>query len=578
MRRLARSFLREVIVEPIRAGHPQPKRWPAGVGALVTIALGLVIAMLVVTVLAPMLRSTVPLVETPSLEVAPEGTLQLLFIAVIIILILLQMAGLHGGILLTLGTSAIMFMSLSPIAAVALDSWWFAPVIAWAALLAISLWRRRRPFRWWEVPLVTVPILFGTLLPLLSARYYMLTSMDLRGVAVQMTLVMVTLAAAPALVSAGFAASDISLRAADWVADRFTDSLRRSIPWVTAALVACLVVELVLALQTGPPSFPSIADVAGSLIQLAAAALLAIPVWWLARGRQRVEATDLSHLRTRWEPTALGLGLALALYYSITAIGATVTTWGSTLRNTDLFQVGMDIIDFSGSPGLSSLWIVGFSGFLWVAGLLSARRGHVLFGLAASVCLASSCLVSLQYVTDGAVEILYTSDSTGMVSAAIGIALLLRDAITPVKEKVNVAALLLIGLPIIYHFRFVLAEPFTALIGASGAAIVVVGLAWDTASGWDVTERPIRGVPEASRALLMAASLLAAAAATAYAGLSRSRGGMIDTAVMPTIGDGIIGSSLYVAALMLLAVAAFHPKGSPGRIAAGTTHPSLLSP
>lgn len=567
---LARSLLREVVVGPIRRGHPRPSKWPPGVGAVVTGTLVLFVILMLAVVFSPILRSTLPLVMIPGTDAMPAGALQLFFIALIVIAILLQVGGIHGNLLVMAISLLITFMTFShfqPVAGVGVK---WGSLAAFSMIVVMALVRHRRPFQWWEIPMVGVPMLIGTLTPLWEGRPYMLSYLDNRGMVLQLALVMLTVAAAPALVSAGFAASEIALRAADWAADRFTESLRRSVPWVTAALVAALGVELVLALQSGPPDLPTLRELGGSLAHICGAVVFAIPVWLLSSRKARTEPPDLQHLRERWEPTALGLGILLAVQYGFAALGATVMTWGTVLDRPAMNDLGLEMTFLlSGSVATEALFLA-FALLLWVKGLAEARKGHILFGLAGAALTSQSVMSLLRTVSEGAFDIPATSDAMGVLAAGTGISILLWDAIVPGKAPTNVSALLLIALPVIYHFRFVLAEPLTALIGTGGAAIAVVGLSWDAASGWDMTEREVRGVPEVSRVLILAASLLAAAASIAYNSLTRSTGSLIDTSVFPLVGDLVIGLSMFMGALLVLGFAALHPKGSAGRVAAGT--------
>lgn len=572
MLRLARSLIREVVVAPIQRGRPRPAQWPRGLGAAVTVTFVIGGFLLLVTVLSPILRKVLPLVGHPGAGIMPLGSLQVLFGAAVLVTILVQVAGLHANWAVRSATLFLTVIALSTFMAVGEQSW-VTPAMM-AAIVLLVLVYPRGEFRWWSIPLVAAPMMIGMVTPLWRVRPYLETSLDQTGLAFLSTLLAVSIAATPALVSAGFAPSEVALRAGDWMADRFTESVRRSVPWIAGGLSLGLVVELILALQSGLPEFPGMTEMLGTLAHVALAAVIALPVWAVSRRHRLTEPADLQHLRERWEPAALLLGLALAVSYALTAFGASFYAWSVALERPGLQDFGDRLLTFVSGPYVTTGLIFAVGAVLLALGIVRARKGRPLVGIAAAAMLADSLLRLVGDLMQSTSGIAFSSDALGILAAATGGGILLWDAITPEKTPVNVSALLLIALPVAYHFRFLLAEPFTALVGTGGAAIVVVGLLWDMLSGWDVTEKQVPGVPGPSRVLLMAASLLAATIATAYAGLSRSSGSALNTSALPVIGDTVVGSALFLGAVLLLAYAALHPKGSPRRIAAGTHHGS----
>lgn len=575
MARLARSLVREVIAEPIRRGRPRPDRWPVGLGSAVTLTFVVAGVLLLATLLAPVLRRTLPLVSLPATGLMPVGMFQLLFGATVLVAALVQTAALHASWPVRIGALTITAMSFSALAPLGEGSYTGLLLAMLGVLVLIQLVRLRGSFHWAEIPFVGVPVTVAMVTPLWGTRPYLGSSLDQTGIVFLSILVVTAVAATPALVSAGFAPSDVAIRAGDWMADRFAESLRRSLPWITGALAAGLAIEAVLALQSGPPDLPSLAEIGAAITHVSLAVVFAIPVWILSAARRREQA-DLQHLRERWEPAALILGLGMAGLFALTTLGASLHSWSIALDSPQLQSVATVFMEGPSGNLFKLAWVTGLSALLWVAGLVRARRGRPLLGLAASAMLGSALIQLGGLAAQTTVKTQISTDAVGVVAAAAGAAILLWDAVTPERTPTNVSALLLIAVPVAYHFRFVLAEPFTALVGTGGAAIVVIGLLWDMLSGWDVTERRVPGLPEPSRVLMMAASLLAAAASTAFTGLTRSTGAALDTSLMPAIGDNVAGSALYVGAVILLAFAALHPKGSHGRVAAGTRHPSLL--
>jgi hypothetical protein len=143
--------------------------------------------------------------------------------------------------------------------------------------------------------------------------------------------------------------------------------------------------------------------------------------------------------------------------------------------------------------------------------------------------------------------------ASGVVIVAIGI-LLIRRRLTAQRALAFAGLLILSAL---FSYRDFISDPLGAVLGFSGAALVLFGLTWDlfTGSGWANGES--RRFPRPTRVLLVLTNYVLSMTVLAYAALIRDGSTTIYFDPFAQFGDLILGTGLVAAAAIAIFDAAW---------------------
>jgi hypothetical protein len=95
-----------------------------------------------------------------------------------------------------------------------------------------------------------------------------------------------------------------------------------------------------------------------------------------------------------------------------------------------------------------------------------------------------------------------------------------------------------------------ISDPVGALLGFSGAALVLFGLTWDLLTDSDFANRGSNRFPIPSRVMLMLANVILAIAILAYTCLVRDPSATVNLDAFATLGDEVLGTALMAAAFV----------------------------
>lgn len=535
-----RFVAQQTFVEPVRRGHigEEPEHpWAPGLRHIVHIAHGLYAVLCLLAFIGVRLRHTTGAIAGESLSLP-----LLIVLAIVPGIVLSGTLAFVGAMHWRHPLRFPMFLGV----VVAL----FSPVPTWladpmhglvtavliVALVVLAIWRGRRRFAVWEVPVVALILTMGWIGAMMNFVRVSSVAADGGMAQLALSLNVLILLAMPAMLAAGAAITEIVVGVASWTARGVWEAAAptRHGRTVAGVLIGALALWAIAAdgveLDDAGISL-SPGRMLLALIYVVVVAVTALAVLWLVpRGRRPGVPVDPDDISTDWSSTSLWL-----------VLGFGATEVGPELISLGLIWFGLPgLPDFPGSVLHVPLGIV-----FAVAAIRSARRGHPERAVVFSA-FASSLIITRAMVWSGNS---FGVDAIPLVVDFIALILLAVLLITgrfTADRLLAVATVLL--LTRLYAVRDWFDEPFTNLFALSGAAAaLVVGLVWRQLTEYQIVRAGSRRFPVDSRVLVGLANMLlvgTSIVANATAGTSS----LIDLAGVESQGDSEIGMVLYLAA------------------------------
>ena len=553
---VVRDIVWLTIVQPVRDGRPRGSGWPVGLGAIVASILTLYGLLALAVVFAGPLRSADTLLVTSSGLTIPDAGAWLCIAGVVLSMVLLQTAALHLPWWVKLfSLMTIMIALLYFATAGAGDPLLVAGSLSCLLVLAVlTIVRWRADFAWWEFVVVAVALAGAVFVPMAGSTMTRSLNADWRGIAVEGGLITVGNLAIPSLLVAGAALAQIAVTASfSGVAAATRELPRRPLQLAGLLLVGWAAVEL-----TGAFRDPENATSGwlGSTLTLALVVVLQTGV--LAVAGRPPAWSDLDEDSTQVNYLVTVGSIALLLLQPVPTILREVgrivgPDWLYTASDTYLGLVGSDtaltITRLAvGVIGLGIAVPLARRGRPWTAMFMSSLTVLVLFQLFRSQGFDA-----------------WASNTVPQLSGLLLIALLVTAAVLLIGRRLTlprVAALASgILLCVIYPHRAILDDPISALLGFSGIGAVLFGLIWRVLTEGDITREATPRWPVPARVLLYCASALLGVTSAAFVALTRSSGGTLDVAMFADAGDYLLGTPLFITAVIgCLAIALAPPR------------------
>ncbi|UTT61993.1 hypothetical protein [Microcella humidisoli] len=567
----ARTLWRGIIVDPIRRGRLRDTDSPRGLGPIVVV--GVVAFCLAVALIlgAPLVRSISPLtVSVGSIVLSlPRLLLPTIFWLVILSLALMQTAALHTRrrttVVLTIMTSLVLLfigsldLGADGAGGVSITPGKIVSMLAVVGIILLVVLRRRSVFAWWEFPLVLAITGLSTVVSLgRSAAQAAPFGLDFGPTTASLVMSSLGQLAVPAALAAGVAVAEFAIGASTTAVaavHRPLENARRrgvlrsvSLVLIIAFVLVALwrVIELALGLATGSGVVVEVRDLPLSIgIVLAIAGL-----WWgIARAR-RSSATRIDDVMSRLDdaglPVAAALSITLAPVVVLLLAAQVVTAWGA-----DGAAVGVVFVIADALRGTVALTIVrGAVGIaLIVIAFVLARRGAR--GL--PELLAAIGLFALLSVLPALVSAPLTWSSPAL-AVVIALGTLTLAVVLAVRRRLDARRIALLTVALLLSaaaaWRDVLADPLSAVIGASGIALVLFGFVWGFVTDADITHGESAAYPRPARVMLFLANAVFGVTVLAFGTLARDLGAAIDLDAFAQFGDELLGTALILAAVM----------------------------
>lgn len=550
-----RTVLTQTLVEPVADGRLRDDGWPYGLRAIV--AAGYVMFGLAALTVAfsGRIRSGSTLMVTGASALGLPRQAQWLLVALLGFGVALFLSAvLHApwwGRLVGLVFTLLLMGSWS-VRSPAIAGSWLWPLLGAAtmvALLVFVILRWRRRFAWWEFAVVWGLVGAATVVGVFTQRFSRTFGYDFTPQLLQQTAAILGTLALPAATLAGAAVAEIAVRAtvsATRTAQRLS---HRRWPYVILAVVlAARLAQIGWLLAHRDAVTGGWPTAITALVLTLAFTGVAVGVRWL--GRAHPEPPSVSTLSDELGRVGFGVGAALlAIIVPLQVVLVVVQVLLSLDPGGPLGRIGLNV-----APLVSSAVDpirIGVAVGLIVLAARAARRGQrgraLMLGCIAVMLVALARSAFLGDATAAPLD----QDALNVIVSGVAVTTtlvcLLRRRLTANRAVALAGVLILSGL---FSYRDFISDPLGALLGFSGAALVLFGLTWDllTGSHWGNTTSP--RFPRPTRVMLVLTNSLLTMLVLAYAALVRDGSTTIYLDPYAEFGDVLFGTALLAAAVI----------------------------
>lgn len=545
--RAAKRALEVTFVEPVDEGSPEPSTWRGGLQVVGWGTLALVLALTAVAAFSGVLRQffgyvgsmssdrSVPGVVLPLFVLVLVWTLGLAHCAMIRLAWYLKIPAMLAGIaaMAVLGV----FSSTSPVVLGAV-------AVSYLVVLIVVIARRRRPYAWWEFPLITTLLGLVWIVVLVGPTVATQTGADVRLVFVEAAIESLGALALPALVAAGVAPAIVTVTAAEAIASR---ALPRTVAVVGVALLVLWRVVTTIRTMALDPVEQGWGALLAAVGTLTIAALGLALVQRLSRTRQITPPGDLPELWNAWS-----FPLAVVLVGVTVLVSPIITAYAifSALKVPGADALG--VLAHSLTSGAWQWWRAVPSSILVVVAIVLARRGKEGMANAFMAFAAVNLTSAVATVLPPDLLRARTADSIATVTSwiaivALGVTAAFKELTR--RRTLGLVTVLLVGG--LYTYRDTLDDPVSALLGYAGLGAVLFGLVWQAITGAGFTRRDTPRLPQSTRVLAYLANTLFAFTIVAFVSVTRSTSTTLSIVDLEATGDAALGTPLLVAATVL---------------------------
>lgn len=534
--RVLLDALVEVLVVPIREGHPRLRDWPRGIGPIMALASVAYLICLALVIFAPLVVRHDSLVVIDGPELIGRATITLVSWLTTLTMALGLTAVLHIQPLLRVIALMLLLTPLLPLLASQGQGWLAGAAIL--ALIVFFVFRARGRFAAWEFPVIWLLVCIGLLGPL---RIEVNLGYDQRTMSMQLVLMSMQALAVPALMMAGYAASQITVSLSQWVGFRFTETLSRPLSLGLASVLAAAHLGDALWRTLNAQAGWSAGSWLGSVLVLliAVGVVLVLRAGLPLRGRRRTEPAHPDELADSWRRPAYLMALVMLgpiLLGNLAAVGGAIVgllsgstpDWLATLTTSSLFVV-----------------LARFGQAIFAA-VLGWRRARVGDAVAPVVLGAYSAVMALSAtaILTGARWLTWEAELVGALLVIAAVVLALRSG-----GQAGLVHLLVVGLLVwLYRFRELISEPSAVFVTASASALLLLSLGWRVLTDGTLARGDSSQFPAPARVLTYATMSLLAVLTLAVSAQLRVQGSALDQTAMIAFGDRTLGGALYLAA------------------------------
>ena len=550
--RFATDLYRQTLVEPIEQGRLRDLGWPYGLRSIVLAGYIVFVIAGLMVIFSGLIRENSTLIVFGSGLGLPEQMVWPLVLLLSFGVASLMAAAQHGpwwlkvlGLLFTLmvmGTWSLRSPSLAGWA-----GWPLLAAILIAAMLLLVIIRWRRGFAWWEFAVMWALVGLGMTIGLAETREAKIYGSDLNPLNLQQTAAVLGYLALPAATLAGASVAEVTVRAtvaATQNAQRFAKQ-----GWLYLILIVVICIRLtqcVWLIAQRDPVVEGLTSLLWASALVAAFAVVGVIVLRLSRQRHAVPVVselgdELGRVGFTIAAAVIAVTLPVQVFLSVLQVLASLEPGGASA------ELAFDITPLLTRVVDPSRVVVGV--VLIILALRAARRGQS--GRALVLGCIGVMLVGLarQLLFGDRTPAPINPDALNLVASAVVVVavviFLMRRSLTPQRALAFSGMLILSAL---FSYRDFISDPLGAVLGFSGAALVLFGLTWDlfTGSGW--ANRESRRFSRPTRVLLVLTNYVLSMTVLAYAALIRDGSTTIYFDPFARFGDLIFGTGLLAAA------------------------------
>jgi hypothetical protein len=449
------------------------------------------------------------------------------------------------GLLFTL-----MVMGTWSLRSPSLAGWAGWPVIAaglMAALLVLVIIRWRRRFAWWEFALMWALVGLAMTIGVAETREAKVYGSDLNPLNLQQTAAVLGYLALPAATLAGASVAEVTVRATVAATQNAQRFAKQGWPYLILIVVLCVrLIQCVWLIAERDPVVEGLAALLWASALVAAFAVVGLIMLRLSRRRQATPVVselgdELGRVGFTIAAALIAVTLPVQVSLSVLQVLASLEPGGTAARlSFDITPLLTRIVD----PSRVLVGVV-----LIILAVRAARRGRSSRALVLACIGVMLVALARQLLFGDRTPAPINPDALNLVASAVVVVavaiLLLRRSLTPQRALAFSGMLILAAL---FSYRDFISDPLGALLGFSGAALVLFGLTWDlfTGSGWANAES--RRFLRPTRVLLVLTNYVLSMTVLAYAALIRDGSTTIYFDPFAQLGDLIFGTGLVAAA------------------------------
>jgi hypothetical protein len=553
--RLARfgsGLYRQTLVEPIEQGRLRDLEWPYGLRSIVLAGYVVFLVAALLVIFSGLIREHSSLIVFGSGLGLPEQMVWPLVLLLSFGVASLMAAAQHGpwwlkvlGLLFTL-----MVMGTWSLRSPSLAGWAGWPVIAaglMAALLVLVIIRWRRRFAWWEFALMWALVGLAMTIGVAETREAKVYGSDLNPLNLQQTAAVLGYLALPAATLAGASVAEVTVRATVAATQNAQRFAKQGWPYLILIVVLCVrLIQCVWLIAERDPVVEGLAALLWASALVAAFAVVGLIMLRLSRRRQATPVVselgdELGRVGFTIAAALIAVTLPIQVFLSVLQVLASLEPGGTAARlSFDITPLLTRIVD----PSRVLVGVV-----LIILAVRAARRGRSSRALVLACIGVMLVALARQLLFGDRTPAPINPDALNLVASAVVVVavaiLLLRRSLTPQRALAFSGMLILSAL---FSYRDFTSDPLGALLGFSGAALVLFGLTWDlfTGSGWANAES--RRFLRPTRVLLVLTNYVLSMTVLAYAALIRDGSTTIYFDPFAQLGDLIFGTGLVAAA------------------------------
>jgi hypothetical protein len=554
--RFISGLYRQTLVEPIEQGRLRDLKWPYGLRSIVLAGYIVFVIAGLMVIFSGLIREHSTLIVFGSGLGLPEQLVWPLVLLLSFGVASLMAAAQHGpwwlkvlGLLFTL-----MVMGTWSLRSPSLAGWAGWPVIAaglMVALLLLVIIRWRRGFAWWEFAVMWALVGLGMTIGVAETREAKIYGSDFNPLNLQQTAAVLGYLALPAATFAGASVAEVTVRATVAATQNAQRFAKQGWPYLILIVVLCIrLAQCVWLIAERDPVVESLTALLWASALVAAFAVVGLIVLRLSR-RQRAAPVvselgdELGRVGFTIAAALIAVTLPVQVFLSVLQVLASLEPGGAAARlSFDITPLVTRIVD----PSRVLVGVV-----LIILALRAARRGQ------SSRALVLGCIgvmlvgLARQLLFGDRTPAPINPDALNLVASAVVmvavVILLVRRSLTPQRALAFAGMLILSAL---FSYRDFISDPLGAVLGFSGAALVLFGLTWDlfTGSGWANRESP--RFSRSTRVLLVLTNYVLTMTVLAYAALIRDGSTTIYFDPFARLGDLIFGTALVAAAAVAI--------------------------
>jgi hypothetical protein len=554
--RFASGLYRQTLLDPIEQGRLRDLEWPYGLRSIVLAGyIVFVIAGLLVIFSGSIREHSTLIISGTGLGLTEQMVWPLVLLLSFGVASLMA-AALHGpwwlkvlGLLFTL-----MVMGTWSLRSPSLAGWAGWPVIAacfMTALLVLVIIRWRRGFAWWEFAIVWALVGSVMTIGVAETREAKIYGSDLNPLNLQQTAAALGYLALPAATLAGASVAEVTVRATVAATQNAQRFAKQGWPYLILVVVLCIrLVQCVWLIAQRDPVVEGLTSLLWASALVAAFAVVGLVLLRLSRHRNSTPVVsalgdELGRVGFTIAAALIAVALPVQIFLSVVQVLASLEPGGAAAQlSFDITPLVTRIID----PSRVLVGVV-----VLILALRAARRGQA--GRALVLGCIGVMLVALarQLLFGDRTPAPINPDALNLVASAVVVVavviLLLRRQLSSQRALALAGMLILSAL---FSYRDFISDPLGAVLGFSGAALLLFGLTWDLFTGSSWANRESRRFPRHTRVLLVLTNYVLSMTVLAYAALIRDGSTTIYFDPFARFGDLIFGTGLIAAAAVAI--------------------------